>query len=389
MRFLALFLLAWVGLRMMSFAMEAGFLMPAGEDRRQLVIEHVVTSDADLRHEDSSPPTEDGEVVPQQMDSQMPEGLGLRARQVASLPESFLTIKAWEALAMQSASNLRRGHNVPAAGWSDSNPTGGAAASPMPLVLDELMPDVDAALAGKERYQERKDIRDTPGTVEPVAIRHMAGWSLSAWALLREKGSVPSLPYALVAGELAGSQGGMRLAYGFGKEGRLRAYGRATMALERWQQSEAAIGLTYAPVATVPLDIAVERRVKLGREGRSAMAAMVVGGVSGKPLPHNFRLDAYGQAGFVGLRSRDAFADGAVVVDRAWDLSEEGTSLRIGAMVTGAAQPGLSRVDVGPRVTLPLPAVGKGARVAVDWRQRIAGNAEPQRGFALTLGVDF
>ena len=44
------------------------------------------------------------------------------------------------------------------------------------------------------------------------------------------------------------------------------------------------------------------------------------------------------------------------------------------------------RVDVGPRVSMP---VGRGMRVHVDWRQRVAGSAAPGSGPALTLAADF
>ena len=52
-------------------------------------------------------------------------------------------------------------------------------------------------------------------------------------------------------------------------------------------------------------------------------------------------------------------------------------------------QPGAARVDVGPRLTLRLPEVGQGSRIALDWRQRIAGDARPASGLALTLASDF
>lgn len=231
----------------------------------------------------------------------------------------------------------------------------------------------------------RPDAAPKPSPPSPPSAR--AGWSLSAWALIRQHGGGQgAFP---LAGELAGSQAGARLAYGLGATGRLRAYGRATTALQRTQQSEVAAGLSYAPISSLPLDIAVEWREKLGDEGRSAMAAMVVGGVSGKPLPLKLRLDAYAQAGMVGLRSRDLFADGALVIDRSVNRNKEASALRLGAVIAGAAQPDLSRLDIGPRVTLPLPSLGKGARIAVDWRERVAGHARPDGGVALTLGADF
>lgn len=385
LRFLAVFLLAWVALRMVLLAMESGLLRSAGEDQRQLVIQRVSQSAADLRYDVGATTAGDSEWVQRQANGAAADRPDLAARKSVSRQAPSWAAKRGTALALQKADRPIGEPNSAAAEWTNLAPVGDTAVSQFSIVSAPVAADAAAVLD----HNQRDDAVDAQRLAGRLAMRQLAGWSLSAWALVREKGSAPSLPYAPVAGELAGSQGGVRLAYGFGKEGRLRAYGRAAMALERRQQSEAAVGLTYSPVAAVPLDIAMEQRVKLGREGRSAMAAMVVGGVSGKELAHNFRLDAYGQAGMVGLRSRDAFADGAVVVDRAWNLDQERQSLRIGAVITGAVQPGLSRVDVGPRVTLPLPGVGKGARVAVDWRQRIAGNAQPDRGLALTLGVDF
>lgn len=212
--------------------------------------------------------------------------------------------------------------------------------------------------------------------------------SASTWIFLRDNLArrTNSLP---VAGELGGSQAGLRVAYELGGAQAWQAYGRGSMALGHVKQSEGAIGISAAPIAALPVRVAVERRQKLGRDGRSAMAAMAVGGVSGQSLPANFRLDAYGQAGVVGLRSRDAFVDGAVVIDRAVSLSNEAESLRLGVVAAGAAQPYVSRLDMGPRVTLPVPKFGKGMRLSVDWRYRVAGNAQPKSGAALTVGADF
>ena len=187
--------------------------------------------------------------------------------------------------------------------------------------------------------------------------------------------------------QLGGSQGGVRLAYGFGATGRLRAYTRATMAVERSRQREVAFGLVVAPLVQVPIDVAIEQRVAAGRDGRTALAAMVSGGVADVGLPAGFRLDAYAQAGIVGARRRDGFADGAVVIDRG--LGPDEASLRLGALAAGAIQPGAARVDVGPRLTLRLPDMGQGSRIALDWRQRVAGDARPESGLALTVAADF
>lgn len=227
-----------------------------------------------------------------------------------------------------------------------------------------------------------------PGRAKPFWMhRQMAGWSLGSWLYMREASS--AVPGGIgAASQLGASQGGMRIAYGFGETGRLRAYGRATLALQRPQQRELAYGFAFAPMARWPVDIAVERRLAVGPEGRTALAAMVTAGISGVALPGDFRLDAYGQAGVVGARRRDGFADGAVVIDRRLGADEE-APLRLGALAAGAVQPGAARIDIGPRLTLRLPDVGEGSRIALDWRQRVAGNADPESGVALTLASDF
>lgn len=229
--------------------------------------------------------------------------------------------------------------------------------------------------------------RADPGQGKPFWLqRQLSSWSLGSWLYLREgSGNAPETIGG--ASQLGGSQAGLRLAYGFGDTGRIRAYGRATIAVQRPQQRELAFGLAFAPLAQLPVDLAIEQRVAAGKEGRTALAMMASGGVSDVVLPAGFRLDAYAQAGFVGTRRRDGFADGAIVVDRR--VGSEEASLRFGALAAGAVQPGAARIDVGPRLTLRLPDVGEGSRIALDWRQRVAGDARPESGLALTLASDF
>lgn len=217
--------------------------------------------------------------------------------------------------------------------------------------------------------------------------RSAAGWSLSGWLYWR--GGSRAAPGAIAAaGQLGGSQAGLRLVRGLDGDGRWRAFARAVVAVARPRQREVTAGLSFAPVRNWPVEVTIEHRLAVGSEGRTALAAMVSGGVDDVALPAGFRLAGYGQAGVVGAHQRDGFADGALVVDRPL-VDGARASLRLGAIVAGAAQPGVSRIDVGPRLTLPLPNVGKGGRIALDWRLRIAGGARPANGPALTIAGDF
>jgi hypothetical protein len=83
----------------------------------------------------------------------------------------------------------------------------------------------------------------------------------------------------------------------------------------------------------------------------------------------------------VGLRTHDLFIDGGLSVTRPIYRNFSG-----GFGVWGGAQPGVYRVDAGPRVTM---AVRRNLKVHFDWRQKLAGNAQPGSGPAVTLAGDF
>ncbi|HEY0013057.1 MAG TPA: hypothetical protein VGB79_09415 [Allosphingosinicella sp.] len=212
-----------------------------------------------------------------------------------------------------------------------------------------------------------------------MVAAHPGRWSGSAWLLLRRDGG-----RALAqGGTLGGGQAGLRIGY------RLNRYAARPLSLavrvyapaRDPRAAEAALGLEWRPFASIPMRLAAERRQALGSRGRSALALGAHGGVSGMALPGGLRLDAYGQAGIVGTRSRDLYADGAARVTMPVGRFD------IGAAVSGGAQPGAARLDMGPVLSVRLPDAR--LRVSAEWRFRIAGGARPGSGPALTIGTDF
>lgn len=183
-------------------------------------------------------------------------------------------------------------------------------------------------------------------------------------------------------GLLGGSQAGARLLFRVNDDAAapLSLSARVSAPL-RSNGTEAAIGVEWHPVAGLPVRMLAERRQRLSGDGRSAFALLVHGGVSDRRVAAGLRLDAYAQAGVVGARSRDLFADAGATLVR--PLGARGVA--IGAGAWGGVQPGASRLDVGPRITT---AVGT-ARVSLDWRLRVAGSAAPSSGPSLTVGTDF
>lgn len=215
----------------------------------------------------------------------------------------------------------------------------------------------------------------TPGAYASAAASRR--WSVSAWLLVRdERGAAALAP----GGTLGGSQAGARLTYRL--DDRLALSGRVYLPLRRMRGAEAAAGLDWQPLAAWPLHLLAERRQDLGGEGRSAFALTLYGGAS-RALPHGLRADLYGQAGMVGTRTRDLFADGALRVTARLGPVE------LGGGAWGGAQPGAARLDAGPSLSWRLPVEGAELRLQADWRFRIAGDAAPGSGPALTLSAGF
>lgn len=226
------------------------------------------------------------------------------------------------------------------------------------------------ALAGSEQSAAPSF---SPGL--PLAAR-TSPWSASAWALLRQGPGDSLAP----GGLLGGSQLGARLTYRL--RDRLALSACAYAPVDRPRGAEAAIGIEWQPARTLPVRVLAERRQAIGIEGRSAFALLAHGGVSAAPLLGPLQLDGYAQAGIVGLRSADLFADGSARIGL--PIANE---LIVGVGAWGGVQPGAARLDVGPEASYRLP--GTPLRVTAGYRVRIAGDARPGSGPSLTLATDF
>ena len=204
---------------------------------------------------------------------------------------------------------------------------------------------------------------------------------VSGWALLRTQQTGIAGSRSLASGgQLGASQGGARLIYNFNRQLALAA--RFSSEVGR-RGGEVAAGVRVRPLVSLPVWLTAERRQRIGRfsGGRSDFALFAEAGLYQRPLPWRLSLDSYVQAGVVGIKSRDLFVDGAMTVTR-----PVYRKFSLGFGIWGGAQPGLSRLDAGPRLTMQ---VRPNLKVHADWRQKLAGNARPGSGPALTLAGDF
>lgn len=180
--------------------------------------------------------------------------------------------------------------------------------------------------------------------------------------------------------QLGGGQAGLRLRLPVDRMNRLALVGRIATPLAG-QGSEAAFGVEWRPRGGA-VAIVAEQRVALD-SGDDATGLGIIAGID-HVLREKIVVEGYGQAGLVRRTRTEAYADGAARL-----LYRAGERVRIGGGSWGVAQRGGARFDIGPSAVLLLPVGGKQARLSLDWRQRVAGNAAPGSGFALTLGSDF
>ncbi len=217
------------------------------------------------------------------------------------------------------------------------------------------------------------------------AAKHPPRFSGSAWVFVRGGGRASALS---PVGQIGGGQMGARLLYRIDKAERFAVSARVSRTIGGLHQTEAAVGLDWKPIDTLPVHLMVDRRIAIDKGGRNAWTLGAAGGVDDVHIAPGWRLDGYAEAGVVGAKRRDLYADGAARIARAIDLGK-GRSLAVGGGVWGAAQPGAARLDAGPSVVLRTPVDGHVLAVALDWRERVVGDAKPGSGIALTIATDF
>lgn len=173
-----------------------------------------------------------------------------------------------------------------------------------------------------------------------------------------------------------------------------RAFVRAYHALIADAESELAAGFSARPLGSVPVRVAGEVRAIRGAVGTDIRpAGYAVTEFAPQSLPLGFSLETYAAAGYVGGEAETYFVDGQASLAREL-VSLDGPGdqpmrLSVGGAAWGGAQEDANRLDVGPTMRLDL-SVGKvPARVSVDWRQRVGGDAAPDSGMAATVSTRF
>lgn len=233
-----------------------------------------------------------------------------------------------------------------------------------------------------------------PGLSQPVATPP-GRWSLDGWAFWRQGSSAAPVSQGRVPVYGASQTGAVlqyRLAPASGHDPRL--YARAYRALVTRGENEIAAGVSLRPLARVPVRVAGEvRYTDAAFFSAFRPAAYAVTELPPLRLPFGAEGEVYAQGGWVGGPGATPFADAQASVTRAVPvvarLTDERLRLSLGAGAWGGAQKDAQRADVGPTLRLDT-GIGKvPARIVVDWRLKVAGDAAPGSGVAVTVSAGF
>lgn len=264
-----------------------------------------------------------------------------------------------------------------------------------------------AALArkrGGKRYRATQEARPPFSAQLPAAQQASTNrWMLDAYGFYRQGSSALSIaqgPRPIYGASQLAANLQWRARPSSSHDPRL--YARAYHALVPGGESEIAAGVSARPIGSIPVRLFGEARVTrnpaITDEGITARtsvrpAAYAVTELPPQKLPMGFALEAYGAGGYVAGNASTYFLDGQAAVTRpVTQIGLPGSNsakVSLGAGVWGGAQKGVSRVDIGPTLRFDVNIGEIPARVSVDYREQVAGDADPESGVAATVSTRF
>ncbi len=328
LRFLALALGGWVVMRMAVLLPEIGAL-PAGE------------------------------MLPRMIDVLVPGVAATGFARRAPIASVTLPFPARAALPPVARPHKRR---PIAAGSIAERPAANAVIPPAPVASVRQVDRIPSPLA------------------PPTLAREPSRLNGSAWLLVR--GGPGG---TLSGGQLGASQGGMRVTYALGERRRAALAARIAAPL-KGRGREVALGIEWQPTL-LPVRLIAEQRFVLDG-GRGGSTVGVIAGFGPADIAPGVRIEVYGQGGAIARDGIEGFVDASArLMHPIGRLASARVDIGIGAW--GSAQRAAARFDIGPSIVATLPIARKSLRLTLDWRERIAGDARPGSGPALSIGSDF
>lgn len=222
-----------------------------------------------------------------------------------------------------------------------------------------------------------------PVATQPTSPTSPSRFSIYAYSYWRWPSATLTLA---AAGQYGGSQSGLIADYKIWDVARFDLQFRAAIAPQQKHDREIALGLRWQPVTAAPLMLIAERRFRDHAPDRFAIT--LAANPSPTKLPAGFRLESYGQAGWVSGPDSSWFFDASAHITKPV-LHIKSTAVALGVGTWTGGQRGAQRIDAGPRLDFSLASGKLPLRLSADWRFRLAGDAAPGNGPALTLSSSF
>lgn len=257
---------------------------------------------------------------------------------------------------------------------------------------------------GGKRYAASQEARP-PFGAQPISNQPTSKdrWLLDAYAFYRQGSSAVSITQGRQP-TYGASQLAANLQWRARPSSRHdpRVYARAYHALVTGGESEIATGVSALPLGSVPVRLYGELRATrnpassengISAETNFRPAAYAATEIPPQKFPLGFSLETYGAAGYVGGNASTYFVDGQAALTRSLTrIGKPGigsAAVSVGAGVWGGAQKGAQRVDIGPTLRFDVNIGDHPARVSVDYREQVAGDAQPDSGVAATVSTRF
>lgn len=296
------------------------------------------------------------------------------------------------------------------------NPRDGEIASAHQLLMREAF-GVDwhssgvrsgAAVSGKrpdKRRSAAQQVAPPPFAAQPLPTTRPAAdrWSLDVFGFYRQGSSLLSISQGrnpIYGASQVGANLQWRALPSSSHDPRL--YARAYRALVNGGESEIAAGASALPIGAVPIRVYGELRLTrnppdagAGLPARTDFrpAAYAATEIPPQKLPLGFSLEAYAAGGYVWGDADTYFLDAQSALTRQVanfrNPDASSAALSLGGGVWGGAQRDANRVDIGPTLRLDMNLGQVPARISVDYREQVAGDAEPDSGIAATVSTRF
>lgn len=232
-------------------------------------------------------------------------------------------------------------------------------------------------------------------TLDDTAVQTSNALSGYAWLFVRQGSGLRPARSSRIAPQFASAQYGASQAGGIlsyrmsgDRQRHISTFFRISSALSSSDQEELAIGIKAKPSGKFPVSFFTEQRFDAKNGHNRGTALYIAGGTGPDLVLPEISLETYGQAGFLFASNDSYFFDASGTLQRQV-AADGGSRMTAGAGVWASGQEGATRLDIGPRMKVHVPIGQSEFQVAIDWRERIGGNAHPGSGASVTLSTAF